>query len=74
MVIQICQTIKALFKLPLRQTIGMVANLLKIVGLNWAVPDCTTLCRSQKTLAVQTSHPPHHRCNAHGTPKSVCVA
>ena len=50
--IQFCLTIKALFKLPLRQTTGMVASLLKLAGLDWAVPDCTTLCRRQKSLAV----------------------
>jgi hypothetical protein len=37
----------------LRQTTGKVASLLRMAGLNWAVPDCTTLCRRQKTLAVQ---------------------
>mgnify|MGYP001230766088 CR=1 FL=1 len=46
-------TIKVLFKLPLRQTTGMVASLLKMANLDWAVPDYTTLCRRQKTLAVQ---------------------
>ena len=51
--IQFCLTIKVLFKLPLRQTIGMVASLLKMADLDWAVPDYTTLCRRQKTLAVQ---------------------
>ena len=51
--IQFCLTIKVLFKLPLRQTTGMVASLLKLADLNWAVPDYTTLCRRQKTLAVQ---------------------
>jgi hypothetical protein len=51
--IQFCLTIKVLFKLPLRQTTGMVASLLKMAGLNWAVPDDTSLCRHQKTLAVQ---------------------
>lgn len=51
--IQFCLTIKVLFKLPLRQTTGMVASLLKMAGLDWAVPDYTTLCRRQKTLAVQ---------------------
>ena len=45
--------IKVLFKLPLRQTTGMVASLLKLAGLDWAVPNYTTLCRRQKTLAVQ---------------------
>jgi hypothetical protein len=31
----------------------MVASLLKMANLDWAVPDYTTLCRRQKTLAVQ---------------------
>ena len=31
----------------------MVANLLKLANLDWAVPDHTTLSRRQKTLAVQ---------------------
>jgi hypothetical protein len=51
--IQFCLTIKVLFKLPLRQTTGMVASLLKMADLGWAVPDYTTLCRRQRTLAVQ---------------------
>ena len=45
--IQFCLTIKVLFKLPLGQTTGMVASLLKMAGLDWAVPDYTTLCRRQ---------------------------
>jgi hypothetical protein len=45
--------IKVLFKLALRQTAGMVASLLRLAGLDWPVPDCSTLCRRQKTLQVQ---------------------
>lgn len=51
--IQFCLTIKVLFKVPLRQALGMVASLLKMANLDWAVPDYRTLCRRQKTLAVQ---------------------
>jgi hypothetical protein len=51
--IQFCLTSKVLSKLPLRQTTGMVASLLKMADLDWAVPYYTTLCRRQKTLAVQ---------------------
>jgi len=51
--IQFCLSIKVRFKLPLRQTAGMVASLLKLAGLDWPVPDFSTLCRRQKTLAVQ---------------------
>ena len=54
--IQFCPTIKVLFKLPLRQTTGMVASLLEMANLNWAVPDDTTLCRRQKTLAVRNPY------------------
>lgn len=51
--IQLCLSVKVLFKLPLRQTAGMVASLLRMAGLDWPVPDCSTLCRRQKTLSVQ---------------------
>jgi hypothetical protein len=45
--IQFCLTIKVLFKLPWRQTTGMVASLLEMAELDWAVPGYTTLCRRQ---------------------------
>lgn len=51
--IQFCLSVKVLFRLPLRQTAGMVAGLLQQAGLDWPVPDASTLCRRQKTLAVQ---------------------
>jgi len=50
--IQACLTLKVLFGLPLRQTTGFVASLLKRVGLDWSVPDFSTLCRRQKALSV----------------------
>lgn len=50
--IQTCLTFKVLFGLPLRQTIGLVSSLLSLSGLDWIVPDYTTLCRRQKTLDV----------------------
>lgn len=40
------------YNAALRQTAGMVANLLGPVGLDWPVPDYSTLCRRQKTLKV----------------------
>ena len=43
--IQACLTLKALFGLPLRQTTGLVASLLELAGLDWPVPDFSTLCR-----------------------------
>jgi hypothetical protein len=43
--IQTCLTLKALFGTPLRQTTGLVLSLLRSVGLDWAVPDFSALCR-----------------------------
>ena len=50
--IQACLTIKVLFGLPLRQTTGFVESLLALSGLEWSVPDFSTLCRRQKILSV----------------------
>ena len=50
--IQACLTIKVLFGLRLRQTTGFVESLLALSGLEWSVPDFSTLCRRQKTLPV----------------------
>lgn len=43
---------KALFGMALRQTTGFVKSLLRLVGLDWSMPDFSTLSRRQKTLAV----------------------
>lgn len=54
--IQFCLSLKVLFGLALRQTIGMVASLLKLAGLeDWPVLDFSTLCRRQKTVTIQIS-------------------
>ncbi len=50
--IQTCLTLKVLFGMPLRQTTGFVQSVLGLVGLDWAVPDFSTLCRRQRTLNV----------------------
>ncbi len=46
--IQFCLSIKVLFKLPLRQTAGMVASLLQLAGLDWPVPDDPTRSPTRK--------------------------
>jgi hypothetical protein len=51
--IQFCLSIKVLFGLALRQTIGMVESLLRMAGLDWPVPDFSTLCRRQGTVTIQ---------------------
>ncbi len=50
--IQTCLTLKVLFGMALRQTTGFVESLLRLTGLDWDVPDFSTICRRQKTLAV----------------------
>jgi hypothetical protein len=50
--IQTCLTMKVLFGMALRQTTGFVESLLRLTGLDWAVPDFNTLSRRQKTLKV----------------------
>jgi hypothetical protein len=56
--IQACLTLKALFGLPLRQTTGLVESLLKLAGLDWLVPDFSTLSRRQKGLNVAIPYRP----------------
>ena len=51
--IQFCLSIKVLFGLALRQTIGMVGSLLRLAGLDWPVPDFSTLSRRQSTVTIQ---------------------
>ena len=36
----------------------MVTSLLELAGLNWPVPDFSTLCRRQKTLTVHIPYRP----------------
>jgi hypothetical protein len=43
---------KVLFGMALRQTTGFVESLLRLTGLDWAVPDFSTICRRQRMLAV----------------------
>ena len=50
--IQTCLTLKVLFGMPLRQTTGFVESLPRLIGLEWAVRDFSTLCRRRRTLNV----------------------
>jgi hypothetical protein len=54
--IQFCLMIKNQYGLALRQTTGMLQSLLKLAGLDWEVPDFSTLCRRQKILQVTLTH------------------
>jgi hypothetical protein len=50
--IQFCLSTKCLFNLPLRQTMSMTQSLLRLTGLDWPIPDYSTVNRRQKTLQV----------------------
>jgi len=54
--IQTCLTMKVLFGMALRQTTGFVEGLLQLIGLDWTVPDFSTLCRRLRTLSVNIPH------------------
>ena len=54
--VQTCLTLKVLFGLPLRQTVGLVESLIQMAGLDWPVPDYSTLCRRQARIAVQVPY------------------
>src|SRR3954463_4603532 len=43
---------RAVFRLALRQTEGLIGSILQLLGLNLAVPDHTTLSRRAETLEV----------------------
>ena len=45
-------TLRAVFRLALRQTEGLIGSVLRLLGLALAVPDHTTLCRRAETLEV----------------------
>jgi len=50
--VQKCLTMKVLFGMAPGQTTGFVESLLRLAGLDWDVPDFSTICRRQRTLAA----------------------
>jgi hypothetical protein len=50
-------TLRAVFRLALRQTEGLIGSILRLLGLDLAVPDHSTLSRRAETLEV-----PRPRC------------
>jgi len=50
-------TLRALFRLALRQTEGLIGSIIGLLGLALAVPDHTTLCRRAGTLEVPRPRP-----------------
>ncbi|WP_445504350.1 IS5 family transposase, partial [Microvirga sp. G4-2] len=48
-------TLRAVFRLALRQTEGLIGSILQLLGLDLAVPDHSTLSRRAETLEVPRS-------------------
>jgi len=48
-------TLKAVFKLPYRQTEGLGRSMMALLGVQVAVPDYTTLCKRSASLRVELS-------------------
>src|SRR4051812_10226959 len=51
-------TLRAVFRLALRQTEGLIGSILRLLGLDLAVPDHTTSSRRAATLEVPRPRPP----------------
>ena len=60
-------TLRAVFRLALRQTEGLIGSILHLLGLDLAVPDHSTLSRRSETLEVpkscSRSLPPRRTCS-----------
>jgi hypothetical protein len=60
-------TLRAVFRLALRQTEGLIGSVLKLLGLDLAVPDHSTLSRRAETLEVPRP------CSRSGEPVHLLV-
>ncbi len=61
-------TLRAVFRLALRQTEGLIGSIIGLLGLALAVPDHSTLSRRAKTLAV-----PRPQLRRNGEPMHLLV-
>ena len=52
MAINVALTLRAVFRLALRRTEGLIGSILVLLGLDLAVPDHTTLSRRAESLEV----------------------
>ena len=50
-------TLRAVFRLALRQTEGLIASLFRLLGLDLAAPDHSTISRRGETLPVSQPRP-----------------
>src|SRR3954466_10632485 len=57
--------LRAVFRLALRQTEGLIGSLLRLLGLDLPVPDHSTLSRRAETLEVPRPRSRHHADPVH---------
>src|ERR687884_1150021 len=57
-------TLRAVFRLGLRQTEGLIGSVVGLLGLELAAPDHSTLCRRAETLEVPRPKPRGARAEA----------
>ncbi len=50
-------SLQEIYPLPLRATEGLLASVIRLLGVGWSVPDYTTLCRWRKVLEVSLGMP-----------------
>ena len=50
-------TLRAVFRLALRQTEGLIGSIIRLLGLDLAVPDHSTLSRPAETLGLPRPRP-----------------
>ena len=59
-------TLRAVFRLPFRQTEGLIGSVIGLLGLDLAVPDHTTLCRrAPMPQGPYAAGPRRWRCRGH---------
>ena len=68
-------TLRAVFRLALRQTEGLIGSILQLLGLDLAVPDYSTLSRRAETSGgpamLQLPHRPHSPAGGQHRPAAV---
>jgi hypothetical protein len=55
-------TLRVMFGLALRQTEGLIGSIIRLLGLDLAIPDHSTLSRRAETLAVAGRRPAPNPC------------
>src|SRR5690348_1016536 len=55
-------TLRAVFRLALRQTEGLIGSVIRLLGLDLAIPDHSTLSRRAETLGWRDRRPAPSRC------------